>query len=66
MSIKKTFLFGSSIIFNNAFEEMPVYLDSASTTKESEYSDAIGIRTPKFKYFSTVKNPEKNRIHEKS
>ena len=50
----------ASLFFNNAFEEMPVYLDSASTTKESEYSDTIGIRTPKFKYFRNRKNPKIN------
>ena len=48
----------ASLFFNNAFEEIPVYLDSASTTKESEYSDTIGIRTPKFKYFRNRKNPK--------
>jgi arylsulfatase A-like enzyme len=48
----------ASLFFNNAFEEMPVYLDSASTMKESEYSDTIGIRTPKFKYFRNRKNPK--------
>ena len=48
----------TSLFFNNGFEEMPVYLDSASSTQESEYSDTIGIRTPKFKYFRNRKNPK--------
>ena len=48
------------LFFDKSFEEMPVYLDSASTTKESEYSDTIGIRTPKFKYFRNRKNPKIN------
>ena len=48
------------LFFDKSFEEMPVYLDSATTTKESEYSDTIGIRTPKFKYFRNRKNPKTN------
>ena len=44
--------------FNKSFEEIAVLLDSASNTTESEYSDVIGIRTPKFKYFRSRKNPK--------
>ena len=59
----KTTIRGRSFIplfYNKSFEEVPVYLDSATTTKESEYSDSIGIRTSKFKYFRNRKNPKTN------
>ena len=46
------------LFFNKSFEEIAVLLDSASNTTESEYSDVIGIRTPKFKYFRNRKNPK--------
>ena len=48
-------------LFNDMkFEEHPVLLDAASTTTESMYSDTVGIRTHKFKYFRDRKNPNKN------
>tara|TARA_B110001454_G_scaffold218756_1_gene247767 strand:+ start:826 stop:2151 length:1326 start_codon:yes stop_codon:yes gene_type:complete len=48
------------LINENNIHEDPIFIESGDTSKH-EGGFVIGIRTSKFKYFRTVKNPEKNR-----
>ena len=48
------------LLNHNSFEEKPVMIDGASDTTRSKYSDTIGIRTSKYKYFRDRKNSEKD------
>lgn len=52
----------SPLFKDETFEERPLMLDGASSESESKYSNTIGIRTPKFKYFRDRFDNKKN-IH---
>ena len=52
----------SPLFKDDVFEERPLLLDSASSESESKFSNSIGIRTPKFKYFRD-RFDEKKNIH---
>jgi arylsulfatase A-like enzyme len=50
-----------SLIKNQSFIEKPIYIESAAVTPPPELTgNVIGIRTPKFKYFRSRKNPKEN------
>jgi arylsulfatase A-like enzyme len=49
-----------TLINENNIHEDPIFIESGDTS-EHEGGFVIGVRTSKFKYFKTVKNPEKNR-----
>lgn len=48
------------LINGENFDERPLMLDSASRLSESKYSDTIGMRTSKFKYFRDRHEKTKN------
>jgi|TARA_B110000467_G_scaffold161930_2_gene184012 arylsulfatase A-like enzyme len=48
------------LINENNIQEDPIFIESGDTSKH-EGGFVIGVRTSKFKYFRTAKNPEKNR-----
>lgn len=48
-----------SLINGGIIQENPIFIESGDTSKH-EGGFVIGIRTSKFKYFRTIKNPKKN------
>jgi len=50
-----------SLIKDQPFIENPIYIESAAVTPPPELTgNAVGIRTPEFKYFRSRKNPKEN------
>jgi len=47
------------LLNGNKLEDVPAYLESGFNLKDSSMA-VMGIRTPKYKYFCSMKNPTKN------